>query len=150
MSDSLLLPLRQRARPQLEDPIRDSTSPGSSILVVEDNAELRTLITLALKRAGYEAVLASCGEDALDLIAAADFDGLYCAIELPSQVDGWEVGTSFIWPNKPAVYASAVQTVPPGRLRHGTFLRKPFAMDDCLAWIFEAGAITGQARRSLA
>jgi CheY-like chemotaxis protein len=96
----------------------DSTSPeppSPSILVVEDDAELRALIALALKQAGHEALFASSGEDALDLMAAAEFDGLYCNIELPGQVDGWEVGTTFsvIWPDKPAVYASAVKTDPP-------------------------------------
>jgi CheY-like chemotaxis protein len=111
----------------------DSTSPeppSPSILVVEDDAELRALIALALKQAGHEALFASSGEDALDLMAAAEFDGLYGNIELPGQVDGWEVGTtfSFIWPDKPAVYASAVKTDPPGRLRNGIFLRTPFAM----------------------
>jgi CheY-like chemotaxis protein len=132
----------------------DSTSsepPGPSILVVEDDAELRALIALALRQAGYEAVLASSGEDALDLIAAADFDGLYCTIELPGEVDGWEVGTtfSFTWPDKPAVYAAAVQAAPPGRLRHGIFLRKPFAMDR-LVRVFEAGAVAARAKRQLA
>ncbi|EIM25966.1 response regulator [Microvirga lotononidis] len=131
----------------------DSTSSdlaAPSILVVDDDAGVRTAIALALRQAGYEAVPASSGEDALDLIAAADFDGLYCTIELPGQVDGWEVGTtfSFIWPDKPAVYASAVQTILPGRLRHGIFLRKPFAMDR-LVRVFEAGATAASAKRQL-
>ncbi|MBO1909343.1 hypothetical protein J4G37_31455 [Microvirga sp. 3-52] len=79
------------------------------------------------------------------------FDGLYCTIELPSQVDGWEVGTtvSLIWPDKPVVYASAVQTAAPGRLRTGVFLRKPFAMDR-LVRVFEAGATAARVRRQLA
>ncbi|WP_114943041.1 response regulator [Microvirga calopogonii] len=131
----------------------DSTFPelsGPSVLVVEDDAKVGALIARALRQAGYEAVLASSGEDALDLIAAADFDGLYCTIELPGQVDGWEVGTtfSFIWPDKPAVYASAVQTTLPGRLRHGIFLRKPFAMDR-LVRVFETGVIAARAKRHL-
>jgi CheY-like chemotaxis protein len=131
----------------------DSTSPKSpsrSILVVEDDAQLRALIALALKQAGHEALFASSGEDALDLMAAAEFDGLYGNIELPGQVDGWEVGTtfSFIWPDKPAVYASAVKTDPPGRLRNGIFLRTPFAMAR-LVQVFEAGAIAARARQQL-
>jgi len=66
--------------------------------------------------------------DALDLIAAAEFDGLYCTIELPGRADGWEVGTTFsyIWPDRPVVYASAI-SAPPGPLPKGVFLRKPFA-----------------------
>ena len=106
-----------------------SSSPAPSILVVEDDAQAREAITRALAEAGYEAVPASSGEDALDLMAAAEFDGLYCAIELPGRADGWEVGTTFnfVWPDRPVVYASAI-SVPPGPLRKGVFLRKPFMM----------------------
>jgi len=107
----------------------DSISPPAtpSILVVEDEALSREAITRALTQAGYEAVPATSGDDALDLMAAAEFDGLYCAIELPGRADGWEVGTtfSFIWPDCPVIYASAI-SVPPGPLRKGVFLRKPF------------------------
>ncbi len=106
----------------------DSISPSAtpSILVVEDDAQSRAAITRAVTQAGYEAVPATSGEDALDLMAAAEFDGLYCAIELPGRADGWEVGTtfSFIWPDRPVVYASAISA--PGPLRKGVFLRKPF------------------------
>ena len=110
----------------------DSISPSiaaPSILIVEDDVELRETIVRTLLQAGFEAVAASSGEDALDLIAAAEFDGLYCAIELPGRADGWEVGTtfSFIWPDRPVVYASAI-SAPPGPLRKGAFLRKPFAV----------------------
>ena len=104
-----------------------SSSPAPSILVVEDDAQSREAITQVLTRAGYEAVPTTSGDDALDLMAAAEFDGLYCAIELPGRADGWEVGStfSFIWPDRPVVYASAI-SAPPGPLRKGVFLRKPF------------------------
>jgi len=110
------------------DSISPST-PAPSILIVEDDAELRETIARTLLQAGYEAVAASSGEDALDLMAAAEFDGLYCAIELPGRADGWEVGTtfSFIWPDRPVVYASAISALP-GPLRTGVFLRKPFTV----------------------
>jgi CheY-like chemotaxis protein len=104
-----------------------STSTAPSILVVDDEAQPREAITRALTQAGYEAVPATSGEDALDLIAAAEFDGLYCVVELPGRADRWEVGTtfSFIWPDRPVVYASAI-SAPPGPLRKGVFMRKPF------------------------
>ena len=104
-----------------------SPSPAPSILVVEDDAQTREAITRTLTEAGYEVVPATSGEDALDLMAAAEFDGLYCAIELPGRADGWEVGTtfSFIWPDRPVIYASAI-SAPLGPLRKGVFLRKPF------------------------
>lgn len=110
----------------------DSISPSitaPSILIVEDDAELRETIVRTLTQVGYEAVPTSTGEDALVLITAAEFDGLYCAIELPGRADGWEVGTTFssIWPDRPVIYASAI-SASPGQLRKGVFLRKPFAV----------------------
>ena len=102
----------------------DSILPSSaapSILVVEDDAQAREAIVHTLTQAGYEAVQASSGEDALDLMATAEFDGLYCAIELPGRADGWEVGTtfSFIWPGRPVVYASEISASQP-RLENPT------------------------------
>ncbi len=127
----------------------DSISPLSaapSILVVEDDAQAREAIVDTLTQAGYKAVPASSGEEALDLMAAAEFDGLYCAIELPGRADGWEVGTtfSFIWPDRPVVYASAI-SAPPGPLRKGVFLRKPFVVR-MLAKAFEPARAAGTVR----
>jgi CheY-like chemotaxis protein len=121
----------------------DSILPSSaapSILVVEDDAQAREAIVHTLTQAGYEAVQASSGEDALDLMATAEFDGLYCAIELPGRADGWEVGTtfSFIWPDRPVVNASAI-SAPPGPLRKGVFLRM-------LAKAFELARVAGTVR----
>jgi CheY-like chemotaxis protein len=123
-----------------------SSTVAPSILVVEDDAQAREAIVHTLTQAGYEAVPATSGDDALDLMAAAEFDGLYCAIELPGRADGWEVGStfSFIWPDRPVVYASAI-SVPPGPLRKGVFLRKPFVMR-MLAKAFEPARVAGTVR----
>ena len=91
------------------DSISSSTA-APSILIVEDDPPSREAVTHAPTQAGYEVVPASSGEDALDLIAAAEFDGLSCAIELLGWADGWEVGASFsfIWPDRLAIYVSAI------------------------------------------
>lgn len=96
----------------------DSISPSpaaTSILVVEDDTQAREAVVHTLTQAGYEAIPASSGEDALDLIAAAEFDRLCCAIELPGGAGGSDVCTSFsfIWPDLPVVYASAITAPQP-------------------------------------
>ena len=80
----LLLPLRRRARQQLEDPFLDSsTLPNTAptILVVGRG----------------KAALSSTSEGALDLverpIARASIAG-----SLPGEVDGWEAGTVMSFP----------------------------------------------------
>ncbi|SCY82088.1 response regulator transcription factor [Microvirga guangxiensis] len=92
----------------------DSASSSLSILVVEEDLELRPQIVLALRQASCEAILASSSEDAFDLIAVADSDGLYCAIDSPA---------------KSMVGKSAPPSALSGSLRHCIFLRKSFAMD---------------------
>jgi CheY-like chemotaxis protein len=126
----------------------DSISPSSVAPsnFVEDDAEAREAIVHTLTQASDEAVPVSSGEDALDLMAAAEFDGLYCAIELPGRVDGREVGTTFsvIWPDCPVVNASAI-SAPPGPLRKGVFLRKPLVVR-MLAKAFEPARVAGTVR----
>jgi CheY-like chemotaxis protein len=134
----------------------NSTAPQGAqptILVVETDANLRTLIAHTLKQAGYDAVLApsGSGEATLGLISAADFAGLYREVQLPGRVDEWEVGATFslVWPDKPTVFASALVLRPPGRLRKGIFLRKPFGLDR-LVTVFDTSATAARARQALA
>jgi CheY-like chemotaxis protein len=123
-----------------------SSSAAPSILVVEDDAEAREAIVRTLTQAGDEAVPASSGEDALVLMDVAEFDRLYCAIELPGQADGWEVGITFsvIWPDCPVVNAFAI-SAPPGPLCKGVFLRKRF-VTRMLAKVFEPVRVAGTVR----
>jgi DNA-binding LytR/AlgR family response regulator len=126
----------------------DSISPLSVAPsnFVEDDAEAREAIVRTLTQASDEADPPSSGEDAFDLMAVAEFDGLYCAIELPGRVDGREVGTTFsvIWPDCPVVNASAI-SAPPGPLRKGVFLRKPLVVR-MLAKAFEPARVAGTVR----
>jgi CheY-like chemotaxis protein len=64
----------------------DSILPSSAApsILVEDDAQAREAIVHTLTQAGYEAVQASSGEAALDLMATAEFDGLYCTMSSPA------------------------------------------------------------------
>ncbi|WP_152569044.1 hypothetical protein [Microvirga sp. BSC39] len=104
----------------------DSTAPHGvqpAILFVVTDANLRELIARPLGQVGYDAVLAASGsgEADLDPISAVDFDGLDCEVQLPGEVDSWEVGAtfSFVWPDKPTVYAFASVSGPPGHRATG-------------------------------
>jgi len=59
------------------------------VLVVEDNQDNLKLISYALKRAGYELVSATCGEDGLELAQAEPLDLILMDINLPG-IDGLE------------------------------------------------------------
>jgi DNA-binding response OmpR family regulator len=104
------------------------------ILVVEDDQLIQSIVEECLSEGGFLAVMASSGEDAIDLLDAADgkYRALVTDINLsPSKIDGWDVARHAreIDPNFPVVYMSgkdadewASKGVP-----NSIMLAKPFA-----------------------
>ena len=58
-----------------------------SILVIDDDADVRNALHLVLKRAGYQPVLADGGQAAIDLMKdqsqAAEIAAILCDLEMP-------------------------------------------------------------------
>jgi len=104
------------------------------ILVVEDDQLVQSVVEDCLSEGGYEAVIASSGENAVELLDAAQ--GKYRAIVTDINfetgvIDGWDVARHAreIDPNFPVVYMSgkdaddwASKGVP-----NSIMLAKPFA-----------------------
>ena len=62
------------------------------VLVLEDEANIRSFVVINLKRAGYEAIEAGTGEEALELIQKnPDVKVALLDIMLPGEMDGFEV-----------------------------------------------------------
>ena len=104
------------------------------VLVVEDDQLVQSVVEDCLSDGGFEAVIASSGENAVELLDAAQgkYRALVTDINLsPSEIDGWDVARHAreIDPNFPVVYMSgrgaddwAVKGVP-----NSIMLPKPFA-----------------------
>jgi DNA-binding response OmpR family regulator len=104
------------------------------VLVVEDDQDVQTIIKEILSGGGFEAVIASSGENAVELLDAAE--GKYRALVTDinfevGKIDGWDVAgyAREIDPNFPVVYMSgkgaddwASKGVP-----NSIMLAKPFA-----------------------
>jgi two-component system cell cycle response regulator DivK len=60
------------------------------ILLVEDNEMNRDMLSRRLARRGYEVVIATDGQEGLDLAASASPDVILMDMSLPI-IDGWEV-----------------------------------------------------------
>jgi len=60
------------------------------ILVVDDDRNLRKIISTNLELAGYEVVLASSGQEGLDLLEAGSYDLVLLDVMMP-YMDGYEV-----------------------------------------------------------
>ena len=104
------------------------------ILIVEDDQLLQSVVEDCLSDGGFEAVIASSGDNAVELLDAAQgkYRALVTDINLsPSEIDGWDVARHAreIDPNFPVVYMSgkdaddwASKGVP-----NSIMLAKPFA-----------------------
>ena len=104
------------------------------VLVVEDDQLVQSVVEDCLSDGGFEAVIASSGDNAVELLDAAQgkYRALVTDINLsPSEIDGWDVARHAreIDPNFPVVYMSgkdaddwASKGVP-----NSIMLAKPFA-----------------------
>jgi DNA-binding response OmpR family regulator len=61
-----------------------------TVLVIEDSAQVRDLVSTILRRAGYDVVVADNGETALDTFSRAKPDVVLLDLGLPG-MSGWEV-----------------------------------------------------------
>ncbi len=63
---------------------------GRSILIVDDSASMRQLVTFALKNAGYEVIAAVDGKDALGKLKGTKVDMVVTDLNMPN-MDGIEL-----------------------------------------------------------
>jgi DNA-binding response OmpR family regulator len=104
------------------------------ILVVEDEQLIQSLVEESLTDGGFETVIASSGENAVELLDASDgkYRALVTDINLGSgKIDGWEVARRAreIDPNFPIVYMSGKDAVDWSSkgVPNSLMLAKPFA-----------------------
>jgi two-component system OmpR family response regulator len=69
---------------------RSDTSAKSTVLVVEDESSIASMLTMALQFMGFEVVTAACGTEALDRAARHAPDVILLDVVLPD-MDGFEV-----------------------------------------------------------
>ncbi|MCA9008039.1 MAG: response regulator, partial [Planctomycetaceae bacterium] len=63
--------------------------PPARVLIVEDGAENRELITLVLQQAGLQIVTAENGKEGVDAALAGDFDAIMMDMQMPV-MDGYQ------------------------------------------------------------
>ncbi len=110
------------------------------ILIVEDEANLATVIERGLKGQGYQAIVAESGEDAVLFVRTEPVDLVLLDIGLPDR-DGQEVLAELrrMRRNLPVIMVTARDDMPSkiGALDHGAddYITKPFNFDELLARI---------------
>lgn len=115
---------------------------GKRILIVDDEAPLRFMLSKQLNRAGFETTTAGDGETALTLAAGAPFDAIVLDVVMPG-IDGFEVcrrlKAETLTADVPVLFLSASCS---GEFRRrafrvgaADFLAKPFEIEDLPAYI---------------
>ena len=116
-------------RPGAEDAAREPAPPN--VLVCEDDGQLRMLIEFMLGEAGFHVLLASSGEEAVQLAAdAGDIDVLVTDLGMPT-MSGPDLIEELKAAN-PGLPVVVISGYPPGAVpgetkpRADAFLQKPF------------------------
>jgi two-component system, response regulator PdtaR len=110
------------------------------IIVVDDDALIRELVTLALRDAGFDVVEAQDAAEALEVLESLSpfVTALFSDIHMPGPLDGLALASHARrrWPNLGIVLASGrampTTTDLPARCH---FLRKPFGLDDMVTCV---------------
>jgi two-component system, chemotaxis family, chemotaxis protein CheY len=108
------------------------------ILIVDDEIQIRTLLSLTLRRAGYKVTVAADGIEAMTLCMFERFDAVLTDIDMP-RMNGHEL-VRWIARNRPKVRCAVMSSwnldcdecPVPGMC---LFLRKPFFPRDVVAII---------------
>jgi DNA-binding response OmpR family regulator len=72
------------------------------ILIVDDDASIRTMVRTVLERAGYEVVTARNGCEAIELLVASDYDVVLLDVMMP-KLDGLAVVDQLRKENNPVL-----------------------------------------------
>ncbi len=114
------------------------TSPGKTILVVDDDPHIQEVLEVRLSSAGYEVIIATDGREALDILAQNPVALVISDIRMPG-LDGLELQARLekIAPKLPIIFLTAfgniqdaVQAIKSGAV---DYLTKPFDGQELLA-----------------
>ncbi len=109
---------------------------GRTVLVVDDNEDLRTMVAFVLEVAGYGVRLAADGLEALEELGAGPPDLILLDMRMP-RMDGWEFGRRVRAMNGhqiPVVVMTAAEHAEKRakEIDADDFVAKPFDVDNLL------------------
>ena len=119
---------------EVKDP---SESPGSKVLVVDDEVRMRASVGDLLKAYGHQCELAAGGEEALGLLSTGSVDLMLLDLNMPG-IDGYQVmrevkehypETDVIVVSGETTFESATEAL---RCGAQDFLRKPYAPEELI------------------
>lgn len=127
---------------------------GRSILVVDDEANIRKVLSAALRKEGYEVLTARDGEEALELLSISPVEVVLSDLKMPG-IDGMALLERVLkeYPGLPVVMLTAHGTVDTAvsamKLGAFDFLTKPFDRNELGLVMAKAAASAALSTREL-
>ncbi|MCH8864705.1 MAG: sigma-54-dependent Fis family transcriptional regulator, partial [Chloroflexi bacterium] len=109
-------------------------SEKKRVLIVDDEQNIRRILQASLDKAGFFALVAESGEQALQMLQAEPVECVLTDVAMPG-MDGYElqIRISKLWPDIAVVIMTAYGTIPQAvqAIRDGAFeyITKPFDLD---------------------
>jgi CheY-like chemotaxis protein len=127
--------------------VEASTSSARRVLVVDDDAGIRSTVRRVLRPCGHEVTLVASAEEALELCQVQSFDVLLTDLGLGSGMDGWELVGHIQrdWPRMQVVLASGrlgIDVADAHSRGVAALLGKPYQADELRRVVFDVGRST--------
>ena len=127
---TIYLPRSNEAPGVMQGEIREESSPGGTVLLVEDNPEVLSVCVSMLEQLGYETHAVSGALAALDVIEQKNFDLVVSDIVMPGGMDGAALANAIRarHPKLPVLLATGFS--PSGSRTDFPVIRKPFSLSE--------------------
>ena len=121
-----VLPLTSSSRPR-------ASRETCSVLVIEDDPDIREALAEALGYEGYDVLLAENGREGLDVLREHSRPHVILLDLLMPVMNGWQFRQEQLAdPALAGIPVVVVSASPPGDARPDRYLPKPFSIDDLL------------------
>ena len=122
---------------------KDSVFPQKRLLVIDDEENMRHMLSSMLKKSGYRVYTASNGSEALDMVDQTLYDFILCDLKMPvmSGMEFFEAARDKLWASTVimmSAYGSIDTAVEAMKKGAYDFISKPFKFDEVLLTLKKA------------
>ena len=122
---------------------KDSVFSQKRLLIIDDEENMRHMLSSMLKKSGYRVYTASNGSEALDMVDQTLYDFILCDLKMPgmSGMEFFEAARDKLWASTVimmSAYASIDTAVEAMKKGAYDFISKPFKLDEVLLTLKKA------------
>ena len=122
---------------------KDNEFPQKRLLIIDDEENMRHMLSSMLKKSGYRVYTASNGSEALDMVDQTLYDFILCDLKMPvmSGMEFFEAARDKLWASTVimmSAYGSIDTAVEAMKKGAYDFISKPFKLDEVLLTLKKA------------